>query len=27
MAGWNAIISFFLALASFYVALTGKREP
>lgn len=27
MAGWNAIISLFLALASFYVALTGKREP
>lgn len=26
MAGWNAIISLALALASFYVALTGKRE-
>jgi disulfide bond formation protein DsbB len=27
MAGWNAIVSLLLALASFYVALTGKREP
>lgn len=27
MAGYNAIISLLLALASFYVALTGKREP
>lgn len=27
MAGWNAIISLLLALASFYVALAGKREP
>lgn len=26
MAGWNALISLALALASFYVALTGKRE-
>lgn len=26
MAGWNAIVSLLLALASFYVALTGKRE-
>ena len=27
MAGYNAIISLLLALASFYVALTGKRQP
>jgi disulfide bond formation protein DsbB len=27
MAGYNAIISLLLALASFYVALSGKREP
>jgi disulfide bond formation protein DsbB len=26
MAGYNAILSLLLALASFYVALTGKRE-
>lgn len=26
MAGWNALISLVLALASFYVALAGKRE-
>lgn len=26
MAGWNAIVSLLLALSSFYVALTGKRE-
>lgn len=26
MAGYNAIISLLLALASFYVALTGKRQ-
>jgi disulfide bond formation protein DsbB len=26
MAGYNAIASLFLALASFYVALTGKRD-
>lgn len=26
MAGYNALISLLLALASFYVALTGKRE-
>jgi disulfide bond formation protein DsbB len=27
MAGYNAIISLLLALGSFYVALSGKREP
>jgi len=27
MAGYNAMISLLLALASFYVALTGKRQP
>lgn len=27
MAGYNAILSLLLALASFYVALTGKRQP
>jgi disulfide bond formation protein DsbB len=27
MAGYNAIISLLMALASFYVALSGKREP
>jgi disulfide bond formation protein DsbB len=26
MAGYNAVVSLLLALASFYVALTGKRE-
>lgn len=27
MAGWNAIASLTLALASFHVALSGRREP
>ena len=27
MAGYNAMISLLLALASFYVALTGQRQP